>query len=119
EIHQNERVTQNRVVAMLTDDQRLGYRYLGNWEDRLGNAPIEEEHLANWLRGRGIDGSLITRAITKLKDAAAIGGGKNLYDANKAVYELLRYGAKVKADGADQTSTVFFIDWGTPEANDF
>ena len=115
-IHQAERVTQNRVVQLLT--RPLGYRSLGNWERRPGNAAIEEGLLRNWLRQRGTDESLVTRALTKLQDAAAIGGGRNLYDANKAVYGLLRYGVKVKADGADHTSTVWLVDWNDPEAND-
>lgn len=119
EIHQRERATQDRVVKLLTDKDRLDYRYLGNWERRPRNAAIEEDILKAWLRDRGESESLITRALTKLKDAAVIGGGRNLYDANKAVYELLRYGVKVKGDGDDTTSNVWLIDWKNPLANDF
>ena len=35
-----ERTTQNRVIAWFGD--RLGYRFLGNWAERMGNSNIEE-----------------------------------------------------------------------------
>ena len=44
----SERTTQDRVVALFRD--RLRYTYLGNWKDRAGNANIEPELLASWLR---------------------------------------------------------------------
>ncbi|WP_040443981.1 hypothetical protein [Ktedonobacter racemifer] len=39
-VGQRERATQNRVVRLFT--KQLGYRYLGNWHDRVGNSNIEE-----------------------------------------------------------------------------
>ena len=39
-ITQPERTTQNRVIALFRD--RLGYRFLGNWAERMGNGNIEE-----------------------------------------------------------------------------
>ena len=119
DITQSERATQDRVVQLLTDEDRLGYTYLGNWQHRADNAGIETGLLRDWLRGRGVSETLISRALLKLQDAASIGGGKTLYDANRDVYELLRYGASVKEDGADHTSTVWLIDWDDPAANDF
>ncbi|MEQ1916763.1 MAG: HsdR family type I site-specific deoxyribonuclease, partial [Gallionella sp.] len=44
---------------------------------------------------------------------------KSLYDSNKAVYELLRYGVKVKADVGENTQTVWLIDWKHPLNNHF
>jgi RNA polymerase primary sigma factor len=43
----------------------------------------------------------------------------SLYEPNKRVYELLRYGAKVKLSESQPTETVSFIDWDHPGANDF
>ena len=51
--------------------------------------------------------------------ASSMGGGKKLYDANKAVYKLLRYGVKVKADVSSNTQTIWLIDWKNPQKNDF
>ena len=115
-VGQRERATQNRVVALFRDT--LGYRYLGNWIDRVGAANIETELLRDWLRAQGHDEALIGRALFAL-DKAANDGSKSLYDRNRAVYELLRYDVKVKADAGENTQTVWLIDWKSPENNDF
>ncbi|MCX7250625.1 MAG: type I restriction endonuclease subunit R, partial [Burkholderiales bacterium] len=44
---------------------------------------------------------------------------KSLYDRNRAVYELLRYGIKVQPGAGENRVTVWLIDWQNPEANDF
>src|SRR5699024_244473 len=38
---------------------------------------------------------------------------------NKHVYELLRYGVPVRAGVGEQTETVWLIDWGHPDSNQF
>jgi type I restriction enzyme, R subunit len=43
QVGQIERKTQNRIVKVFCD--RLGYDYLGNWEDRENNSNIEEDYL--------------------------------------------------------------------------
>ncbi len=91
---QLERITQNHVVKFFQN--RLQYDYLADWQDRKNNKNIEEDLLATWLRKQGTNGTLINKALRELDRASALGGGKNLYDANKAVYSLLRYGIKVK-----------------------
>ncbi|NBB74819.1 MAG: restriction endonuclease subunit R, partial [Bacteroidetes bacterium] len=116
-VGQRERNTQDRVVALFRGE--LGYRYLGDWIDRDDNRNIEDELLSRWLEGQGVNASLITRAIHKLKQAAALGGGTSLYEANRAVYELLRYGVKVKPGAGEHAVTVDLIDWDNPSANDF
>ena len=116
-IGDKERVTQNRVVKLF--QEKLGYRYLGNFEDREGNSNIEEELLTKWLLSRGVDKALIGKALRELELASSMGGGKKLYDANKAVYNLLRYGVKVKADVGSNTETIWLIDWENPLKNDF
>ena len=116
-VGQRERLTQDRVVELL--QTQLDYTYLGNWYNRENNRNIEAELLREWLRGRGVSEALITRALYELDKAAAFGEGKNLYDANKAVYSLLRYGVKVKEGAGEQTRTVWLIDWASPENNHF
>ena len=112
-----ERLTQNRVVRFFTDT--LDYRYLGDFKDRSNNKNIESEILAAWLSSRNVSRTLQNRAINTLEKAAALGSGVKLYDANKEVYELLRYGIKEKEGTGDHKETIWLIDWHNIEANDF
>ena len=112
-----ERATQNRVVKTLFQNQ-LGYHYLGDWEDRPNNSNVEETRLTGFLAGKGYSSAAISRAVTQLK-AAASEQSKSLYQSNKAFYELLRFGVKVKTDAGKPTETVQVIDWHNPEDNDF
>lgn len=110
-----ERTTQKRIIALFCD--RLKYDYLGDWTDR-DNRNIEPELLVAWLRRRGVSDTLINRALHVL-DKAASDTSKHLYDRNKAVYELLRYGVKVAPGAGELHETVWLIDWQQPEANHF
>ena len=112
-----ERMSQNRVITFLRD--ALGYEYLGHWKDREGNSNIEKDLLADWLRRQGHDDKNIKRALFELGKAASLGGSKTLYDANREVYGLLRYGVKVRPGAGEQTVTVWLVDWAHPENNDF
>ncbi len=116
-VGQKERETQKRVVRLFRDT--LKYTYLGDWHDREDNRNVEEPYLKPWLVKRGYSEILITRALHQLNQASALGEGKSLYDGNKAVYGLLRYGVKVKEGAGEQTQTVWLIDWAHPEENDF
>ena len=62
---------------------------------------------------------MVTAALRELGQAAAVGAGTSLYDANRAVYDLLRYGVKVKAAAGEQKQTVWLVDWANPGANHF
>ena len=116
-VGQLERKAQDRVVCLFRES--LGHKYLGNWEARLGNSNIEIELLVRNLRARGYDDKLINKAVDKLKKDASLGGGRELYEANRDVYNLLRYGVKVKRGAGEQFETVWLIDWSNPKANDF
>jgi type I restriction enzyme R subunit len=116
-VGQKERATQNRVVNFF--NQSLGYDYLGDWQDREGNKNIEPQYLRQWLLSRGVDAVLAEKAIRRLDSAAALGEGKKLYDVNKAVYRLLRYGIKEKTGAGERKQTVWLIDWQHPENNHF
>ena len=117
DVGQIERKAQDRVVKLFSE--QLGYEYLGNWEYREGNSNVEVDLLTQNLKARGYDDNLITRALDQLGKAASVGGGHDLYEANRDVYQLLRYGVKVKPGVGEQTETVWLIDWENPEANHF
>ena len=111
-----ERATQNRVVAFF--QKSLGYEYLGNWEYRAGNSNIEEDLLRAYLRRQGYSKTLIDRALFG-STGPPMRRTRILYDVNKDVYRLLRYGVKVKAGAGQKTETVWLIDWAHPLENDF
>ncbi|HET6497803.1 MAG TPA: HsdR family type I site-specific deoxyribonuclease [Coriobacteriia bacterium] len=115
-VGQIERRTQNRVVALLRD--LLKYEYLGNWTDRDDNRNVVEALLRKFLTGRSYSPDLVDRAVAALTKAAG-NTSKSLYDRNRDVYELLRYGVQVKADAGAQNETVWPIDWDHPELNHF
>jgi len=114
-IGQTERATQNRVVALFRD--RLHYDYLGD-KTELDNLNIEPELLAAWLKKQKVSDTLIGRALHKLNNAVT-DTGQHLYDRNKEVYDLLRYGVKVQPEAGEKTVTVWLIDWKQPENNQF
>jgi type I restriction enzyme R subunit len=112
-----ERITQDRVIQLFRE--ALGYDYLGNWEDREGNSNIESGLLRKYLREKqGCDEALVARALHVLTRAAG-DTSKSIYDRNHAVYDLLRYGVKVKTGFGENTQTVWLIDWAHAERNDF
>src|SRR5690348_6107720 len=92
-VGQIERATQNHVVKLF--EEQLGYRYLGDWGVRPNNSNIEESYLRPYLVRQGYSEPLIERALYALKKVAG-DQTRSLYDINKAVYSLLRYGVQVK-----------------------
>ncbi|TAN53931.1 MAG: HsdR family type I site-specific deoxyribonuclease [Methylococcaceae bacterium] len=120
-IGQPERATQNRVLALF--NKELGYRLLGDWSDRAGfdgkgNSNIETGLLSAWLAQRGYSTAQIARALDRLRTEAG-NPNRSLYDNNKAVYSLLRYGVQVQAAAGENAETVWLIDWQEPAQNDF
>lgn len=115
-VGQIEKKTQARIVALFRD--RLEYDYLGNWIDRIGNRNIDAELLNNFLKTQGYDDALISRARFELEKVAN-DSSKSLYDRNKAVYELLRYGVKVSPGAGENHETVWLINWKRPLDNHF
>jgi type I restriction enzyme R subunit len=115
-VGQIERLTQNRIVKLFKE--QLGFEYLGKWEDRLNNSNIEESLLNNYLTNANYSSELIKRAIYSLQSEAN-SNNRNLYNNNKEVYKLLRYGVPVKVNPSDRYQTVHFINWEQPEKNNF
>lgn len=116
-VGQIERKTQDRVVELFRD--QLGYEYAGTWEYREDNSHVEVDLLSQNLIARGYDSALVDKAVAELKKAASLGGGRTLYEANREVYDLLRYGVKVKRGIGEQFETVWLVDWSKATANHF
>ncbi len=115
-VGERERQTQKRVIGWLTES--LGYEYLGNWIDRESNRNVEPDLLWSFLKKSGYDDDLAARALDAIEKASS-DMSKSLYDRNRAVYEVLRYGAKVKRGAGENTEAVWLIDWKHPERNHF
>ena len=115
-IGQIERITQNRIVKLFT--QELDYAYLGNWEERESNSNIEESLLSKYLVKCGYSIAQIAKAIYDLKSTAN-NFNDSLYTTNKETYQLLRYGADIKTEVGKNTEKVHFIDWEEWSKNDF
>lgn len=114
-INQKESVTQQRVAKFFQD--ALGYEHLGNFHHQE-NSNIMEGHLERFLLDyQDCEEAIARRAIQKLITAAS-NTSKSLYDRNKEVYSLLRYGIKIKPED-ESTVTVWPIDWKEPERNRF
>lgn len=116
QVGQIERKTQNRVVALFRD--RLGYEYLGNWEDREENNNVEVNLLRAYLSEAGYTDVQIEKAIEKLTRIAG-DQSKGLYEVNKEVYGLLRYGVNIRAELGEHTQDIQLINWKQPEKNHF
>ncbi len=111
-----ERKTQNRVIALF--QKQLQYTYFGDWYERENNSNIEEEYLREHLKKQGYSPTLISKALYELNKAAG-NQSKSLYDINKDVYNLLRYGVQVREEAGENTQTVWLIDWNKTSNNDF
>ena len=111
----HEIVTQKRLIKLFTEN--LGYDYLGDWKERSNNN-IEEDLLEDNLKKRGYEKIIINKAIQALKQKSNK-PNESLYQINKEVYELIRYGVQVKKDITSQTETVHLIDWENIQSNDF
>lgn len=116
-VGQLERTTQNRVVALFQNE--LKYRYLGNWQDRENNSNVETDILSDWLLNvKKYSQNVVTKAIYELTKVTN-DQSKHLYDINKKVYSMLRYGIEVKPEIGQNKITVWLIDWRDPSVNDF
>lgn len=115
-VGQVEKKTQDRVVMFFRD--QLNYDYLGNWLERTDNKNIEVGLLRRYLEQKGYSDALISKTIYQLEKTAS-NQSRSIYDRNKDVYGLLRYGVKIKTDIGENYETVWLIDWKNPLKNDF
>ena len=110
-----EKKLQKRVLHWLVDD--LGYTYLGNLED-IDNTPVKEDLLKANLKKRGYSDDQIKTAISELLSKVN-NQVDTLYQINRGVYSLLRYGRQGAKDERGRRQTVHFINWDDIDSNDF
>ena len=70
------------------------------------------------LEKRGYTKEQISKAVTELVSKAS-NQVDSLYQINKEVYSLLRYGKQGVKDENKNRQTVHYIDWNNVENNDF
>ncbi len=114
-IGDSERETQNRVIDFFQD--RLQYTYLGNLQGCENSNMIQDRLYANLVH-RGYTATVAKKTI-QILERAAKDLREGLYTANKKVYALLKYGAKVRQNKGEGERTVYFIDFTAPAQNDF
>ncbi len=115
-VGETERQTQNRVIRFFRNPDKLNYTYLGNLHDSE-NSNIMEDRLRAYLSQRYSE-TLVNGAIRELKKASN-NLQNGLYAANKEVYSLLKYGAKVRESVGEPEKTVYFIDFQDVGRNEF
>lgn len=94
----------------------LGYEYTGNLHD-LYNKPVDEARLTAYLYSRGYPRVGVVKAVKELTDLAD-DRGSSLYELNKRIYSLLRYGTTYREPG-QKDQRLHYIDWEHPEHNHF
>lgn len=115
-----ERKVQNKVLQWLTtaeDKGGLGYTYLGNLED-LDNKSVKEDLLKKNLKKRGYNKKQISKAVNELVSKSN-NQVDTLYQINKDIYSLIRYGLQGVKDEDRNRQTVHYIDWKNINENDF
>ena len=112
-----EREVQNRVVRLLCNIH--GYQYAGNLEE-YENKNIREDVLKRFLTERqGLNSLQAAETVRKLKDAAYCSSASELYNSNKAAYELLTSRVQVRQEQGKLSTQTTLIDWKHPEKNIF
>ena len=111
-----DRDTQNRIVELFIG--KLGYTYLGNWEELENCSNIEERHLSHYLTRQGYNAIQISKAMYELKQVTN-SFSDDLYQKNKKLYTLLRNGLSFKGDTITSNTTIKLIDWNNWSNNDF
>ena len=111
-----EKATQNRVIKFFVD--KLHYTYLGDLHDG-DNYNVMIDRIYAYLTGKGGYSLTLARKAIDMLVHTANNLQPGLYDANKEVYRLLKYGAKVKENPGEAEKTVYFIEWNDASKNDF
>lgn len=115
-VNELEIVTQDRIVHKIFEG-KLNYTYLGNFEDRKNNSNIEEELLLKFLIKKYPE-EIAKKAIAELKKVAH-NETRSLYEVNKEVYNMLKYGTGITLYVGEKEQKVYFIDYEDYTNNDF
>ena len=110
-----EIASQKRVLKLF---KSMGYAYLGDWEEEIRSQPVEENILKNHLLSRGYSEVIVQKVIDKFV-SATINLSSGLYEANKQVYQLLRYGVTIREELGKAKETIWLIDWRDIKSNQF
>lgn len=68
-VGQRERLTQQQVLRFAQD--RLDYRFLGDWIDQDSNRNVEVNILRGWLARQEHEERIVNRALRELAQGAA------------------------------------------------
>lgn len=115
-VNELEIITQDRIVHKIFEE-KLNYTYLGNFEDRKNNSNIEEELLLKFLIKKYPE-EIAKKAIAELKKVAH-NETRSLYEVNKEVYNMLKYGTGITLYVGEKEQKVYFIDYEDYTNNDF
>lgn len=115
-VNELERLTQERILHQIFEE-KLKYTYLGNYEERENNSNIEEDLLLKFLIKKYPE-KIARKAIAELKKIAH-NETKSLYEVNKEVYNLLKYGKGISMYIGEKERQVYFIDYEDYSNNDF
>lgn len=115
-VNELERLTQERILHQIFEE-KLKYTYLGNYEERENNSNIEEDLLLKFLIKKYPE-KIARKAIAELKKIAH-NETKSLYEVNKEVYNLLKYGKGISMYVGEKERQVYFIDYEDYSNNDF
>lgn len=117
-VNKPEIITQERLLHKIFEG-KLQYTYLGNFETRNNNSNIEEELLLSFLTTKkGYSNEVAQKAIMELKKIAH-NETKSLYEVNKEVYSLLKYGKSISLYVGENQQQVYYIDYDNFDNNDF
>ncbi len=115
-VNELEIVTQDRIVHKIFEE-KLKYTYLGNFKDRENNSNIEEELLLKFLVKK-YPKEIAEKAILELKKVAH-NETRTLYEVNKEVYNMLKYGIGITLYVGQKEQKVYFINYEDYTKNDF
>ena len=76
----------------------------------IDNTPVKEDLLKKNLEKRGYTKDQISKAVSELVNKTR-NQVDRLYQINKEVYSLLRYGRQGIKDDENNRQTVHYIDW--------
>ena len=115
-VNELERKTQERIIHDIFE-KKLGYVYLGNFEERENNSNIEEDLLLKFLKKKYSE-DIAKKALAELKKVAH-NDSKSLYETNKEVHNLLKYGKGISLHIGEKEEKVYFIDTDNYLNNDY